>query len=139
MLQRMQTLWLSLAAISAILTIKFSFYSGNIVKEGQPGSFQFLTALFNIWILIITIALICAAVINIFLYKNRKLQGRISIIAILFSLLNIFLYYKQTSKFAEGNYDLTAVLALAIPIFFFMASRGIYKDEKLVKSLDRLR
>lgn len=139
MLQRMQTIWLLLAAIAAFLTIKFSFYSGNIETAGQPASFQYLTAGFNIWILILTIALVCIGAIDIFLYKNRKLQGRLAILGILFSLLNIFLYYKQTQKFAIGNYDLTAILALVIPVFFFLAFRGIYRDQKLVKSLDRLR
>jgi hypothetical protein len=139
MLQRMQSVWLLLAAICAFLTIKFSFYSGNIVTAGQPASFQFLTAGFNIWILILTVAIVCVAAIDIFLYKNRKLQGRLAILGLLFSLLNIFLYYKQTLKFSIGNFDLTAVFSIVIPIFFFLAFRGIYKDQKLVKSLDRLR
>src|SRR5258706_2042545 len=139
MLQRMQSVWLLLAAICACLTIKFSFCSGNIVVGGQPAVFQSLTAGFNIWILIVTIALVCIAAIDIFLYKNRKLQGRLAILGILFSVLNIYLYYNQTHKFLIGNYDLTAVLAIAIPIFFFLAVRGIYRDQKLIKSLDRLR
>ena len=139
MLQRMQSLWFLLAGICAFMTIRLSFYSGNIELAGQPASFQYLNAGFNIWILILTIALVCIAVIDIFLYKNRKLQGRLALLGVLLSLLNIFLYYKQTLRFAAGNYDLTALLALAIPVFFFLAMRGIFRDEKLVKSLDRLR
>src|SRR5450432_649117 len=139
MLQRMQSLWLLLAAIAAFLTIRLSFYSGNIGLAGQPPSFQYLNAGFNIWILIVTIALVCIAIIDIFLYKNRKYQGRLALLGVLISLLNIFLYYKQTHRFDAGNYDLTALLALAVPVFFFFAMRGIYRDEKLVKSLDRLR
>ena len=139
MLQRIQSIWLLLAAICAFLTIRLSFYSGNIETPGQPASFQFLNAGFNIWILILTIALVCIAAIDIFLYKNRKLQGRLALLGILLSLLNIFLYYKQTLKFTVGNYDLTAVLAVLIPVLFFLAFRGIYRDQKLVKSLDRLR
>ncbi len=139
MLQRMQSVWLLLAAIFAFLTIKFSFYSGNIETAGQPSSFQYLTAGFNIMILILTVALVCIAAIDIFLYKNRKLQARLAILGILLSLLNIFLYFKQIPKFAVGNYDLTAILVFLIPVFFFLATRGIFKDQKLVKSLDRLR
>ena len=139
MLQRMQSLWFLFAAICAFMTIKYSFYSGNIELAGQPSSFQYLNAGFNIWILILTIALVCIAAIDIFLYKNRKLQGRLALLGILLSLLNLFLYYKQTHRFTTGNYDLTAVLALAIPVFFFLSMRGIYRDQKLVKSLDRLR
>jgi hypothetical protein len=141
MLQRMQSVWLLLAAICAFLTIKFSFYSGNIETPGQPITYQLLTATFNIWILIVTIALVCIAAIDIFLYKNRKLQGRIAVIGILFSLLNIFLYLKAIHKFVEGqgSHTITAVFVFAIPIFFFLAVRGIFRDQKLVKSLDRLR
>jgi uncharacterized membrane protein len=139
MLQRMQSIWLLFAGICAFLTIRLSFFSGNIELAGQPASFQYLNASFNIWILVITVVLICIAAIDIFLYKNRKLQGRLAILGILLSLLNIFLYYKQIHKFTIGNYDLTAILAIVIPIFFFLASRGIYRDEKLVKSLNRLR
>lgn len=141
MLQRMQSLWLLLAAVSAFLTIKFSFYSGNVEKPGEPVSFQYLTATFNIWILIVTIALVCMAMIDIFLYKNRKLQGRIAVLGIIFSLLNIFLYLKQIHQFVEnqGSHTITAVFVFAVPVFFFLAVRGIYKDQKLIKSLDRLR
>jgi Domain of unknown function (DUF4293) len=141
MLQRMQSVWLLLAAIFAILTIKFSFYSGNIEVPGQPVGFQYLTASFSIWILIVTIVLVCIAGIDIFLYKNRKLQGRLAILGIVFSLLNIFLYLKEIHRFVEnqGSHTITSIFVFVIPVLFFLAWRGIYRDQKLVKSLDRLR
>jgi hypothetical protein len=141
MLQRMQSIWLLLAAACAFLTIKFSFYSGNIIIADQPASFQYLTATFSIWILIVTIAIVCLAAIDIFLYKNRKLQGRIAILGIILSLLNIFLYLKEIHRFVEnqGSHTITAVFVFLIPVLFFLACRGIYRDQKLVKSLDRLR
>ena len=141
MLQRMQSVWLLLTAICAVLTIKFSFYSGNIEVPGQPVSFQYLTASFNIWILIVTIAITCIAAIDIFLYKNRKLQSRLAILGILLSILNIFLYLKEIHRFVEqqGSHTITSVFVFLIPILFFLAWRGIYRDQKLVKSLDRLR
>jgi hypothetical protein len=141
MLQRMQSVWLLLAAICAFLTIRYSFYSGNIETPGQPATFQYLTASFNIWILIITIALVCIAAIDIFLYKNRKLQGRLAILGIILSFGNIFLYLKEIHRFVEnqGSHTITAVFVFAIPVLFYLAARGIYRDQKLVKSLDRLR
>ena len=141
MLQRIQSVWLLLAAICAVLTIKFSFYSGNIEVPGQPVSFQYLTASFSIWILIVTVVITCIAVIDIFLYKNRKLQGRLAILGILLSFLNIFLYLKEIHRFVEnqGSHTITSVFVFLIPILFFLAWRGIYRDQKLVKSLDRLR
>jgi hypothetical protein len=137
----MQSVWLLLAAICAFLTIRFSFYSGNLETPGQPASFQYLTASFNIWILIVTIAMVCIAAIDIFLYKNRKLQGRLAILGILLSFLNIYLYLRAIHRFVEnqGSHTISAVFVFVIPVLFFLAWRGIYRDQKLVKSLERLR
>jgi Domain of unknown function (DUF4293) len=55
------------------------------------------------------------------------------------SLIVIVVYYLETQKFTEGNYALTAVLTFLIPVFFIVAWMGIRKDEKLIKSMDRLR
>ena len=141
MLQRMQSIWLLLAAVCGILTMRYSFFSGNKLGDNQAKLFESLTATTSILILVLTIGLVSGILIDIFLYKNRKLQLRIAILGIVVSVLNIFLYYKQTQNFLpnEGTYDLTAVLTLAIPILLILAARGIYKDQKLVKSLDRLR
>jgi hypothetical protein len=69
------------------------------------------------------------------------MQLRLVLVALLVSIINLVLFFMQTKKFApgEGNYALTAVFAMFIPILLFFAIRGIRRDEKLVKSLDRLR
>jgi len=141
MLQRIQSIWLLLAAVCGFLTMKFSFFSGNKLDATNVKTFQYLTASSSIIILILTVASFVAALITIFLYKNRKLQLRITLAVIIISLLNIFLYYRETKKFVEGEsgYNLTSLLTVAIPIFLVLAARNIYKDEKLVKSMDRLR
>lgn len=141
MLQRMQSLWLLIAGACGLLTLKYSFFSGNKLSASQAKTFEFLTASTSIIILILTVAVISAVLIDIFLYKNRKLQLRIVLASILVSIIIIILYFRETNKFVpgEGNYDLTCILAIAIPVFLILAATGIYKDEKLVKSLDRLR
>ena len=139
MLQRMQTLWLLFAATANFLTFKYSFFSGNKQVDGQAKTFEYLTATTSTLILVLSVAVVSAILIDIFLYKNRKLQFRIALAAILISTLNIFLYYRETKKFVEGNYDLSSIFAFAIPVFLIFAASGIYKDQKLVKSLDRLR
>ncbi len=143
MIQRFQTIWLLLAGVCAFLTVRLSFFSGNFQEAGSivPPAFRFVNAGFNMVVLIVTILIACIAVVDIFLYKNRKLQGRIALLGILLALLNIYLYYRQTQRFiaGQGNYDITAIFTLLIPIFFFLAYRGIAKDSKLVRSLDRLR
>jgi peptidoglycan/LPS O-acetylase OafA/YrhL len=95
----------------------------------------------SILILIVTSIIIAGALINIFNYKARKKQLWITIGLIVLSLLNILLYARASGvpPFTEGQYNLTALLALAIPIFLIMAAGGISRDQKLVKSTDRLR
>ena len=139
MIQRRQTLWLLLAAACSFLTIKFSFYSGNKVGDNQTKTFEYLTASSSSILLILTVACVSAIVIDIFLYKNRKLQLRIVLASLLVSIINIFLFIKQTKDFVEGNYDLGSILPFIVPILLILAGMGINKDQKLVKSLDRLR
>lgn len=139
MIQRIQTLWLALASLAALATLKFSFFSGNKLDLNQVKTFHELTATSNFLLLVLTAGVGVCSLIVIFLYKNRKLQFRLTILALLLSLLNIFLYYRETLTYSEGNYTITSILTLIIPIFLFFASRGIYKDEKLIRSADRLR
>lgn len=139
MLQRIQTIWLLLAGACGFLTIKFPFFTGNKLDANHVGQYERLAAPDNLIILILTVAVFIAALICIFLYKNRKLQLRVTLVAFIVSLLNIFLYHRETKKFLNGDYSFTAILTIAIPVLLLLAARGIYKDEKLVKSMDRLR
>lgn len=135
MIQRIQTLWLFLAIVAGVLTMKLSFYSG-LQADNQ---FYMLTATSNMIILIITIAAIMFAGVIIFLYKNRKQQLAISTIGVLLSTGNIILYFLQLKNFIKGTFDLWCVFVFAIPVFYILAIIGIYKDEKLIKRLDKLR
>lgn len=141
MIQRIQSVWLLLAAAAAFLTLRFSFYSGNIIKEGVPKAFGSLIATNNILLTITTVAVGLLALVTIFLYKDRKLQMRLCFVTLLLSALNLVLFFLEVKKFVpnEGNYDLTASIAIIIPVIIIMAIRGISRDQKLVKSLDRLR
>jgi len=140
MIQRLQTLWLLLASAFAFATLKMSFFSGNIIVENLK-QFQHFTAMNNIPLMILTVTVAIASLIVVFLYNDRKLQFKIGIAVFLVSLLNLFLYYLETKKFipTDWSFDLTSIFAIAIPVFLLMAIRGIYKDEKLIKSVDRLR
>ncbi len=141
MIQRIQSVWLLLAGVAAFLTLKFSFYSGNIEPAGQPKKFDALTAQSNILLLILTVILGLVCLAAIFLYKDRKLQLRLLFLSLGISIIDLILYWNGTKKFVpgEGKFDLTAVIAIIIPVLLIMAIRGIYRDQKLVKSLERLR
>lgn len=135
MIQRIQTIWLLLVATASLLSLKFSFYSG--VKENNVFAQLNGSTVFILLILSVAVALLALA--TIFLFKNRKLQSQLSLLGFLLQLIVVVLYFLETKKFVEGNYALTAVLTLIVPVFFILAWMGIRKDEKLIKSMDRLR
>jgi len=139
MVQRLQTVWLFLASIFAFMTFKFPFYSGNVVSSNNQLELKKFIASFDILTLIITCVLGMGCFIIIFFYKNRRLQFRLSIALLILSILNLVIYFTRLGKFLNGDLSFAAIFALTIPIFLFLAARGIRKDEKLIKSLDRLR
>jgi len=142
MIQRVQTIWMLIAAIAVFLTLKFSFYSGTLLNSGTLVSnniFHSLVATDNFLLMVLTSALGSALIINIFLFKNRTLQFRISITALLLEVLILFLYYQQTTHYSNGTLDIWAIFHLIIIIALILAARGIYKDEKLIKDSNRLR
>jgi hypothetical protein len=148
MIQRVQTLWMILAAIAAFLSIKFSFYSGTLLLQNTAdtmtnlatdGSYHVLTATDNFFILILTSALGTGIIINIFLFKHRSIQIRIIIAAIIAECLIIFLYIRETNKYSQGNFNIWAILHILIILFLIFAAKGIYHDSKLIKESNRLR
>ena len=139
MIQRIQTVWLFLAALFAALTYKFPFYSGNIVNKENVHIFEKLKASSNFLVLLFTAGLIAGTIFIAFMYKNRKQQMGLTAAAAGLSIINIILYFTELKKFISGNMSLTSVFALAIPVLLILAINGMWKDEKLVKSLDRLR
>lgn len=138
MLQRIQSLWLLLAGVLSFLTIRFNVYSGTREFNGAT-LFTNLTASSSFLIMVVTVAIGLLCVITIFLYKNRPLQIKLSLAALLLYILSAFLYYLQIKAFSAGNFALTSVCYFLVPVFLVLAIKGIYNDQKLVKSVDRLR
>ncbi len=140
MLQRIQTVWLLIASALGFATLSnsISFYSGNKLVE-NVSKFVPLTARENIFILILTVSIAVAALVTVFLFKDRKMQLKVTLGVFAVSLANIGLYYLQTKNYIEGKMDLTSLASFAIPVFLVLAARGVWKDEQLVKSVDRLR
>jgi len=139
MIQRIQTVWLFLAALFAGLTYKFPFYTGNVINKENVHLYEKLVASSNFLVLIFTAGLVAGTIFIIFMYKNRKQQLWLTVAAAGLSIINILLYFTELKKFTSGSMSLTSVFALAIPVFLVLAINGMWKDEKLVKSLDRLR
>ncbi len=136
MIQRIQSLWLLLAAACAFAGFKFPFYSGTNAKGLAPYE---LNATENFLLMLSTIVVGGLALVTIFLFKKRTLQLRFSVLGILMEALLIFLYYREVATFSGGTLSLTSILHSIIVLAFFLAARAINKDEKLVKDSDRLR
>ena len=67
------------------------------------------------------------------------MQLRLIVLAILIEAFLLFLYVRQVQTFTVGTYSLTALLHGFIILLLLLAARAINKDEKLIKSSDRLR
>lgn len=135
MIQRIQSIWLLLAGAGSLATLKLSFYSGN--KDNSL--FEELNGTSHFLLLILAVAVALTAFAALFLFKNRKLQTQLSLLGLLLQIGALVLYFLQTQKFVTGNFTLVSAVSFAIPVFFILAIVGIRKDEKLIKSMDRLR
>jgi hypothetical protein len=138
MIQRIQSLWLALAAISGGLAFQFPFYSGQRVLNGVP-EYRELTATYNIPIIIFVCIAIVGALHAIFSYSKRKYQFTITFFSLIASIIAIVLMFLRTSDFEHGQLSVGCICIFLVPLFLFLGARGIKSDDKLVKSMDRLR
>jgi hypothetical protein len=155
MIQRIQSLYLSMLILLCLLLDKgsiliFSSGSGKILKFIFSGKIidqagQIFGQTDNIWLLyLITILLPLFALITILAYKNRRIQLFFALAVILFSAGQIIVisWYAYTIAI-RYNIAISPWFKMAIPILDLflsvLAYRGIKKDDRLVKSYDRLR
>lgn len=99
----------------------------------------------NIWgLTAISTVVPIISLITIFSFKNRIKQIRLSVINMIFMLVfYIFLFFYIWSAsnrlLTDWHLRITSILPIINLIFNYLAIGAIGKDEKLVKSLDRLR
>ena len=146
MIQRIQTIFLILAAGAAfaLLAMPFATTGTQVQASGL-----FADGVYNLNDNIALLILFCLsgllALVSVFLYKNRKNQamvGRFAIIAnVLGWALAIILFMQDRENLGAANPDdaLGLYLPLVFLIFGVLALRFINKDEKTVRSMDRLR
>ena len=143
MIQRIQTVYLLLAAIVAGgLIFVFSLWVQNEISIYVLDLFSSE----NVLLKVVPFAFLASAImafLTIFLFNNRKLQfvlNRINILINLF-LLGVLLYYllllPGESQISEKG--IGVFLPIVSVLLLVLANKAIYKDENLVKSVDRLR
>ena len=157
MIQRKQTLFLLLAALLVLSTWLFPIATyqtpgdvydlmtyGLYTADGVKVPDADISVPFSIVLSVIGAALI----FTIFMYSNRKRQMRVvrgtymlmlAVIAFMFITDNSVQAYLGTDSQVEHHYGLSFVMPLIALILTFLADRGIQADEKLVRSMDRLR
>lgn len=138
MIQRRQTLWLLLATVAALLSFMFPFVTGKGIVKGIEAD-KVLKADSSFLLLILTGASLILSAAIIFLYKDRKLQVRLCLVGLLLAVLIIILYITEMNKMTKSTLALFCILPFVIVTGYYLAFRDIRKDEKLVKSLDKLR
>jgi len=146
MIQRIQSIFLLLASAAAFGLFGLPFAS---TSEGVSSSALFADQIFSIMDSPFLLGLFCLAgglsLISIFLFRNRKTQllvGRLAIVANLIGLVLAIILFIQDQKnlgAAEPNDGFGLYLPLLFLVFGLLAQRYILKDEKLVRSMDRLR
>lgn len=135
MIQRIQSIFLFLAAIvSGVFSNLFDLWKSG-AEWMQANDYTVIYALF--------IASGILAFINIFFYGNRKRQMLFNIINIFLNIVLVGLLVYQLYNLPGDGLSSEKGIGLFLPILsillLWLANRGIIKDEKLVKSVDRIR
>jgi uncharacterized membrane protein len=145
MIQRVQSLWLFLAALANSGVLLFDLYRAHIVVNGSD-TLMSLRVNDKFHFLLMALVIIILPLVAIFMFKNRKRQRTLSVLSIIFSLSFVSTMIFRVSKFSNehpeatnGSYWIGSVLPVAAIVFLFLAIRGIAKDERLIRSQDRLR
>jgi hypothetical protein len=143
MIQRIQTLWLLAAGLLTLATFELGFYTSYLKDGGSATLTASSTPNILVYMAVILLAVICFGTIALF--KNRPLQSRLCLLGIVLSIALLVLEDHQTDvarampNFSKGNWSLGIALPILIIVALILAMRGIRKDQKLVKSLERLR
>lgn len=169
MIQRVQTVYLFLAFACMVLLLFFPIFSFNTTYQGTDGigfsnnaqldaygmhSDQSVSHPYAIYLIFISCALLTGACA--LLFKNRKNQIRLTYLNLLihFIVLIVFycVYFWADDLLLNGMSDLASedvhikinlesgffLLNASLP-FVLLALMGMRRDDKLVRSLDRLR
>ena len=146
MIQRIQSIFLFLASLATFGLFGLPFASTpNAINASTIFGDTIYNLQDHIALLIIFGLGGLLALVAIFLFKNRKLQlnlGRVALIANIIGLLLAFaLFYNDSGNLGtvEPNDEAGLYMPFIAVVFLGLALRFIGKDEKLVKSMDRLR
>jgi len=162
MIQRLQSVFLLSAAILGIVIFLFPIatflsdvayfkfficsvrdYSRQPFGDEAAQAMQF-PMIYTTILAVLQLTIVVLAFITIFKFRNRSLQIRLNYLNIFLSVLlvgGIFYYATLLEKqhHITPQYGVGGLFPLVSIILFFLANYYIRKDEKLIRSADRLR
>ena len=154
MIQRIQTVWFFLATVTFFALFLFAYI--HFAEDGTAKALKVTGVYENVdgqimrsqeflGLTIATVLIGALPFIAIFFFKDRKKQITLAYITIV-AVLGHFFWLYQTTKQVIGdfqlqpeNYGIGIFLPSITILFLIFAIKGIRKDEKLIKSTDRLR
>ena len=158
MIQRIQTVYLTLAFIAIALLFAFPLahffaengayiFSVTGLKNMVPGEADAFSPVIFLPMIIVAVITGLLIVYSIFQYKNRSFQVKLTnagVLACIVLIMGIFFLYipmieKKISIIPDYRKAFGIYLPLVALVFMVMANRAIKRDEKLVRSADRLR
>lgn len=152
MIQRIQTLYLlAVAALMAAAIFTPLAYFAAGVEEYKLFAFALKSATAEYSTIYMGVIVALAAIVplvNIFLFKNRLLQIRlcaVELVLLVGSAVFMALYYFLSNRmfsqleFSAHGMHIAILFPIIAIILDYLALRAIFKDEMLVKSLDRIR
>lgn len=141
MIQRIQTIWLAIAAACGFAMSRIPLFNAMLADKSER--IYYATESLVVFALCMAVAVMAA--IAIFLFRKRTTQFKLAVLGVALSLAVIGLevyfieMFKKSIPMVKGTYNVGGLLPIAMLVCLWMAARAIRKDEKLVKSLDRLR
>ncbi len=153
MIQRIQSLWLFLAAmISGLLLLpsmvlyKWALPAAPSLTVPVP-QLHTLSAANYYPLLVIAAFMTVLPLIAIFFFMNRQRQRQLASLSIIASAAFAVMLFIKIANINSSNPGISAqeygVLGALLPVvsivFLILAVRGIRSDEKLIRSVDRLR
>ena len=156
MIQRIQSVYLFIVIIilgsmfffpiagyyGELSTYKFTLIGIKNMVPDTPALFSIYT---TIPLVILVAGIIILAVRGIFMYKNRLKQLKLIKVNILINIIliiGVFIVYSrwlQSTLSASESFKTAAFFPLISLLFLILSYYAVYKDEKLVRSADRLR
>lgn len=151
MIQRIQTVFLLLAAIATVFLIITPLVTyKEVLTDSTIQVYVLFTKINNNQIIYSPVNIILLAIIlitpiaNVFLYRDRKLQIKICYANVVLTILLVMALSYKLHKLNDNSYsDWQVKLGIALfsinIICLLLAKHFIEKDQKLIESSNRLR